>query len=116
MRRMRSPSCTKAFCGRSVEATGCLATCNPAENGADRHAKPGEIALAENVAGHDLTGGENIRRSPAIAHLDRSVLVHFHAQIGECDAWTQRICEERRRIEFPCPIRLIRIQSPRAAA
>src|SRR5580704_3572338 len=116
MRRMRSPSCIRAFCVRSVEATGCLTTCNSSENGPDRHAEPGEIALAQNIAGHDLTGCENIRRSPAIAHEDGGAFVHLHAQISKCNPRTQRVREERGCIELARPVRFVRTQAASAAA
>src|SRR3954465_14280096 len=69
---------------------------NAPEYRADRHAHARDISLSEDVAGHDFAGCINIRRRHAVIHDDASVLVHFQAEIRECDSRTQRISPERR--------------------
>src|ERR1700722_6041786 len=75
----------------SVLDTACsLPTGDTSENGSDRHAEAGQIALAENAARHDFTGSEKVFDNVAILHDDLGALVHLHAEIGESDARTQR--------------------------
>src|SRR5580698_3483225 len=104
MRMMRSPSCVRS-------GMACLAACDSPEHGSDGHAEPRQISFAENIAGHDLAGCENV-----VVSVNRGSFVHADAEISKRDSGTQRIGAERRSIEPLRPIRFVRIQSPRAAA
>src|SRR6185437_12659876 len=95
-------------------ARGLLARDAP-ERGADRHADPGEIALAEDVAGHDLARGPDVLGEPAVLHAHAGLVVDADAEVGEGDAGAQRPRVVRRRVDAARPMGLRRRDSLRAA-
>src|ERR1700721_1821915 len=86
---------------------GRLLTGDPTEYRSDCHPDASDIALAENVSCHDLSGREDVHGGLTARHEHASALVHRHSQIGERDAWPQRIPPERRRGERLRPVRLV---------
>src|SRR6266516_7935182 len=63
-----------------------LASRDPSEHAADGHADPGGVALAQHIAGHDLTGGGHVGGGLAVLHQHACLLVHAGASLGECDS------------------------------
>src|SRR6202795_1043883 len=116
MLAIRWPSSTSAA-GIDLESgMACgLPSRDATERRADRHADSRDITLAEHVARHDLAGGEDVGRRAIVLPDDLRPLVHCDAEVGEGDAWPQRIRKERRRIERPRPMALGRRQSYRRA-
>src|SRR3982750_4287693 len=102
---MRSMRCASPISASSDCMARGLFPGDMAERRADRHADAREIAFPKYVAGHDLAGGEDVRRSSAVAKDDLRALVHPRAKIGEGDAGTQWISEEGRRVDAPRPMR-----------
>jgi hypothetical protein len=51
---------------------------------------PGDVALAEDVARHDLARGEDVVRGLAVGHQHARALVHCDAEVGERDAGPKR--------------------------
>src|SRR5207244_8668934 len=89
--------------------TSSLLSGNPSENRTDGHSEPGEITLAQNIAGHDFTGSENVAvRSKT---LNFGSLVHLHAEIRERNSRAQRIAVKRRLVDSLGPMRLRRGQT-----
>src|SRR5687767_423666 len=86
---------------------GLLAS-DPAENRPYRHADPGDIALAQNVPRHDLPGGANVLREPAVLHDHARTLVRLESQVGEGYAGAEGIPQKRRRVEPLGPVTLLR--------
>src|SRR3989442_3233128 len=83
------------------------------EHRTDRHSEPGQVALTENVARHDLARRENVGvRSQA---LRLSSLIYFHSEIRERDSRPQRIAVERRPVNSLRPVRLWWMDTFRAA-
>src|SRR5215218_900221 len=82
-----------------------LPTCDTPEDTADRHADTGRVALADHVAGHDLSRREHVLGGGAVLHDHARLPVHAGAKIGEGDAGANRIAVERRRIDAPGPVR-----------
>src|SRR5258706_882376 len=104
---MRSPSATSSTgIVLGVDMARCLLSGDASESGADRHADTGEIALAEDVAGHDFAGGENVVRRLVVVHDDLGALVDSDAEVGEGNARPQRIGEKRWRVEGSRPVGL----------
>src|ERR1700676_2756656 len=97
-RRDRSSSSAESNFGR-------LSSGDPTENGADSHTYAGDIAFAEDVAGHNFAGGKQIGRRPVVLHHDPRILIYFQAQIREGNAGTQRVADEGRHIDRPRPMR-----------
>src|SRR5262245_25744842 len=93
----------------SSEGTGCgLLARDSSENRSDRHPDSRYVALSEDVAGHDLTGGENVGRRPAVAHHYAGARVDLETEIREGDPGPQRVPEKRRRVDPPGPVALVR--------
>src|SRR5947209_7044214 len=89
----RSPSAIRS----AADGTSSLLSGNPSENRTDGHSEPGEITLAQNIAGHDFTGSENVAvRSKT---LNFGSLVHLHAEIRERNSRAQRIAVKRRLVD-----------------
>src|SRR6185437_3280006 len=86
-----------------------------AEDRPDGHAETRQIALAQDVARHDLAAGEQIAARPAVLHQDARLLVHLHAEIGEGDAGPERPGVKGRLVEPLRPVRLLRLEAARAA-
>src|SRR5205823_2621693 len=105
MLAIREPSSTSAT---GIDLGGGMArgllSRDAAERGAERHAASSNIALAKDVAGHDLAGGEDVSRRGIVLPDHLRTFVHRNAEVGEGDARPQRICKERRRIERPRPM------------
>src|SRR2546427_10050729 len=97
----RSPSAIRLSSG----GTGRLPSRDLSEHRSDRHAKPGEIALADNVARHDFSGREDIRGRTESLHL--GAFVHPHAEIRERYPRPERISIEGR---FVVGMRLVRFR------
>src|SRR5437762_855912 len=95
----RSPSAIRLSSG----GTGRLLSCDAAEDRSYRHAKSGEIALADDIARHDFSRREDIRRRPEPLHL--SPLIDAHTEIGECDPGSQWISIEWRFVDRLRPMR-----------
>src|SRR5438105_11221706 len=105
----RSPSAIRSVtCG-----TRSLPSGDTSEDRTDRHPEPGQVALAENVAGHDFAGRENVGVRSQALHL--SSLVHFHSEIREGDSRPQWIAKERRPVNGLRPVRLWWMDTFRAA-
>src|SRR5665213_3713364 len=94
---------------------GGLLSGDAAEHRADGHAKSGEIAASENVAGHDLAAGEQVGGGPAVLHQHPRLLVHLQAEIGKRNAGTQRVAVEWRLVDRTRPVRFRRRQAFGAA-
>src|ERR1700749_581757 len=84
---------------------GRLPTSDAAKHRSNCHTEAGQIALAENAAGHHFAGGKQVCRLLAARHLHARILVDLHAEISKRDPWTVRIREEGRRIDFARPVR-----------
>ena len=82
----------------SCTARGLLAG-DAAEHRADGHAEAGEVAFAEDIAGHDLSGREQVAGGLAVVHQHLRLVVHADAEIGEGDAGAQRVAVERRLVD-----------------
>ena len=107
----------RACCSVSEERKfGRLSAGNAAEDRANGHAHAGNIALSQNIAGHDLSRGEEIGGGAVVLHKDARILVHFQSEIGEGDSGAQRVSEERGLVDRPGPMRLRRIDPLGAAA
>src|SRR5207302_3234023 len=112
MLAIREPSSTSATgidLGSGM-ARGLLSR-DAAERGADRHADSRDVALAEDVACHDLASGEDVSRRAIILPEHLRPLVHRNAEVSEGDTRPQRIRKEWRCIERPGPMALGRRQS-----
>jgi hypothetical protein len=77
-----------------------------AEDAADGHADPREVALPENISGHHLAGAEEIRNGAPFGIEDVRRCIHFQAKVRERDAGPQRIADEGRRVDALRPMRL----------
>src|ERR1700754_3030014 len=52
---------------RSAESMGgCFLSGDPPEDGADRESEPGQVALGQDVSGHQLARGEQVRAGLAV--------------------------------------------------
>src|SRR5574338_322891 len=78
----RPASCSAALAGMGPDVGAGLPPRDAAEHGADRHAEAGQVALAENVLGHDLARGPEIRRRAAVLHEHARALVDAHPEVG----------------------------------
>lgn len=78
-------------------------TCDATKRGANGHADPGGIALAQYVASHHFTGNEKVTAGRA-CEMDRSVFIHFQSEIGKGDPWSQGITVVGGGINRPCPV------------
>src|SRR2546427_9632912 len=105
----RSPSAIRSVTG----GTRSLPSGNTSEYRTNRHPESGQVALAENVAGHDLACRENVWVRSEALHL--SPLIHFHSEISERDSRPQRIAMERRAVNGLRPVRLWWMDTFRAA-
>ena len=105
----RSPSAMRLLSG----CTGGLPSGDAPEYRADGHAEPGQVALADNVAGHDLAGRENVGARAKPLHF-RS-FIHFHAEIRKRDSRPQRIAVEWRQVDGLRPVGLRWIETFGAA-
>src|SRR5256885_11853319 len=116
MLAIREPSSTSAT---GIDLGGGMArgllSRDAAERGADRHANSRDIALAEDVAGHDLAGGEDVSRRGIALPEHLRPLVHRNAAAGEGVIRSQRIRNERCWIDRRRPMALGRRQSRCAA-
>src|SRR3989454_8984136 len=101
----RSPSAMRLLSG----CTGGLPSGDAPEYRPDGHAEPRQVALAENVAGHDLTRRENIGASAQ--PLDFGSFIHFHAQIRKRDSRPQGIAVEGRPVDSLRPVGLRGIET-----
>src|SRR5579871_2814743 len=106
---MRAPSAIGSLC-----RTGCFPPGDAAENGTDGHTQSAQVTLSQNVARHDLAGGENIRAEAAV-HADGRRFIDLDAQVGEGKAGTQGVAAEGRRVDGLRPMRFRRNQSSGAA-
>src|SRR6187402_1253543 len=105
-------SCRSASVINSMAGTGGgLLPSNPPEDGPNRQPEPGQIPFAEDVAGHQLTGGGHVGGWPAVVHDDAGAVVHGDAHVGEGDARPQRVSVERRLLDRDRPVALWRSQS-----
>src|SRR5689334_23349630 len=95
----RSPSAIRSSSG----GTGRLLSCDAAEDRSNCHAESGEIAFADDIARHDFTCREDIRRRPEPLNL--SPLVDAHTEICECDSGAQWISIERWFVDRLRPVR-----------
>src|SRR5690606_27315479 len=89
---------------------GSLPACNTSKNCSDGHSKSCQIALPQNGAGHDLTGGPDICERTALG-VNTRLLRDLEPEIGECDAGAQLITIIGWRIEWAGPVRLRRRQT-----
>src|SRR6202158_6259587 len=111
----RLASCSATLVGSATRMGGGLPARDPAEHGSDGHAEAGQVALAEDVAGHDLAGRPQVLHRAAVLHQHPRALVDADAQAGEGDAGAQRVAQEGRGGEGPGPVRLGRGE-PRGGA
>ena len=107
--RVRSGVSTSDCCTVSLRCLVCgargLRAGNASERCADRHANAGRIALTKHVAGHHFPRDEQVLARLA-AEVNLRPVVGFQTEVGERDAWAQRIAVERRRVDPACPVRL----------
>src|SRR5207237_2738826 len=101
----RSPSAT----GSGTGGTRSLPSGDASKHRADRHSEAGKVALAENVAGHDLARGENVRVRSQALHLGS--LVYFHSEVRKCNSRPQRIAIERWPLNGLRPVRFWRVNT-----
>src|ERR1700743_1007885 len=90
-------SCRWASVVRSAESMGgCFLSGDPPEDGRDRESESGQVALGQDVSGHQLARGEQVRAGLAVVADDAGLLGDLHPEIGERDAGPQRIGPVRR--------------------
>src|SRR6266481_1841313 len=111
----RLASCSASLMGSVTRMNGGLPARDPAEYGSDGHAEAGQVALAEDVAGHDLAGRPQVLDRAAVLHQHAGALVDADAQVGERDAGAQRVPEKGRGVDGAGPVRLGRGE-PRGGA
>src|SRR6202045_2384291 len=112
----RLASCSASLMGGVTRMNGGLPARDPAEQGSDGYAEVGQVALAEDVAGHDLAGGPQVLDRAAVLHQHPGALVDADAQVGEGDAGAQRVAQEGRGVDGPGPVRLGRGEAGGGAA
>src|SRR5207247_4464768 len=107
IRRLTS-AIVSATCG-----TRTLPSRDSSEHRSDGHPEPRQIASADNITCHDLSGREDIC-VPAQT-LDLSSLINLYAQIRESDSRPQRKTVEGTPVDGLCPVRFRRIDAFGAA-
>src|SRR5678816_2910573 len=90
----------------SPDVGGGLPPRDATEHGADGHAESGQVALAEDVAGHDLTRGPEVGHRAAVLHEHVGALVDAYPEVREGDPRAQRVADEGRGVDGPGPVRL----------
>src|SRR5665213_4050628 len=93
-----------------------LSAREPPEYGSDRHAKSAEIALGENISGHDLSRRENIWKWFSMLIDDARAIINFNAHVCERDTRPQRQRVERRPFDGYSPIAFRRREPARAVS
>src|SRR5438132_13630575 len=109
----RSPSAMRLL---NAGKRGLLPGDTP-EPRADGHTEPGQVALADNVARHDLACGEHVGARTMALHqpLYLSSFIHFHSEIRKRDSRPKGIAEERRPVDRLRPVGLRWIEAFSAA-
>src|SRR5579863_8758186 len=79
-----------------------------AEHGADRQAETPEVALREDVPGHDFSRRKHILEWPPASIDDARAFVHRDSHVRERDPRPQRQTVKRRTIDRNRPIALWR--------
>src|SRR5262245_7402112 len=119
MLMIRTPSSTGSSRARSRASAAHmrpgLGARDPAEHAADRHPDAREIAFAQHVPCHDLAGRVDVLGLGSVPHQYLRSLVYRYAEVGEGDSGAQRIGAIRRDIDSTRPMRLVRLESDRAA-
>src|ERR1700730_11339868 len=96
--------CRSASWSRSSRGTRSLLPGDATEHRADGQAESGEIATAQNIAGHDFTGREHVGGGTVVLENDVRLLVDRDAAIGEGHPGFQWIAVERRRRDGDRPV------------